>query len=146
MKSAILILAASLAAGIADACQANDLKGTPRFSETQIGFDLGASYTNYTLSVGGPSGFVARADSKTGTPTIDLHRFGPFDDGTYSYHLTASSDEKIQIRTPVDNGRSGGPDTSRLKPVSLSGHFRVQGGKIVTAPTAHPVRLDKDAR
>ena len=131
MKSAILALAAVLAAGIAGVCEAQDLKATPRFGDTQIGFDPGASYSNYTLSVGGPNGFVARAESKTGTPTIDLRRFGAYDDGTYSFHLSASADEKVPIRTPLDNGREGGPATARLKAVSLSGHFLVNGGTIV---------------
>ena len=146
MKSATLALAALLAAGTAGACQAQDLKATPRFSDTQIGFDPGASYNNYALSVGGPNGFVARAESKTGTPAIDLRRFGAFDDGTYSYHLSASSDEKVPIRTPLDNGRSDGPANSKLRGVALSGQFLVKGGTIVKPSTAQPTRLDKDAR
>jgi hypothetical protein len=136
MKSATLALAALLAAGIAGVCEAQDLKATPRFSDTQIGFDPGASYNNYTLSVGGPNGFVARAESKTGTPTIDLRRFGTFDDGTYSYHLSASSDEKVVVRSALDNGRDGGATTSRLKAVSTSGEFLVKGGMIVKADPA----------
>ena len=76
MRVTVLGLAAFLAAGIASVCEGQDIKATPRFSETQIGFDPGASYNNYTLSVGGPNGFVARVESTTGTPTIDLRRFG----------------------------------------------------------------------
>ena len=139
-------LAAIFAAGIAGVCDAQDLKATQRFSETQIGFDLGGSYNNYTLNVTGPNGFRASAASKTGTPAIDLRRFGGFDDGTYSYHLTASTDEKVPIRTALDNGRSGGPTDSQLKSVSLSGLFLVKGGTIVKPSTAQPARLDKDAR
>jgi len=136
MRVTVLGLAAFLAAGIASVCEGQDIKATPRFSETQIGFDPGASYNNYTLSVGGPNGFVARVESTTGTPTIDLRRFGMFDDGPYSYHLSASSDEKVPVRTPLDNGRDGGPATSRLKAVSISGGFLVKGGTIVKPDAA----------
>jgi hypothetical protein len=146
MKSATIGLAACLAAGVAGVCVAQDLKATPRFSETQIGFDPGASYNNYALNVTGPNGFAASAASKTGTPTIDLRRFGAFDDGNYSYELTATSDEKIPSRTPLDNGRSGGPADSKLRGVALSGQFLVKGSMIAKPSTAPPARLDKDAR
>lgn len=131
MKSAALGLAAWLAVGVSSACWAQDLKATQRFSETQIGFDPGASYGNYTLTVSGPNGFHASAASKTGTPSIDLRRVGTFDDGTYNYHLTASTDEKVPLRTVLDNGRGGGPTDAMLKSVSMSGVFQVKGGTIV---------------
>jgi hypothetical protein len=139
-------LAACLAAGLTGACWAQDLKATQRLSETQLGFDLGGSYGNYTLSIVGPSGFHASAASKTGTPAIDLRRFGKYDDGAYSYQLTASSDEKVPVRTPLDNGRAGGPTDSTLKGVATSGQFLVKGGTIVKPSGAQPTRLDKDAR
>jgi hypothetical protein len=146
MFTARLGIAAIVAAGIAGICHAQDLKATQRLSETQIGFDLGASYSNYNLTVTGPNGFAASASSRTGTPAIDLRRFGTFDDGAYSFQLTASTDEKVPVRTALDNGRSGGPADSRLKQVSLSGHFLVRGGTIVRPSTAQPARLDKDAK
>jgi hypothetical protein len=131
MSIAKLGLAAIFAVGIAGTCVAQDLKATQRFSETQIGFDLGASYNNYTLTVTGPNGFTASASSKAGSPAIDLRRFGAHDDGIYNYHLTASSDEKVAVRSALDNGRAGGPTTSMLKAVSASGQFLVKGGTIV---------------
>ena len=146
MFIARLGIAAIFAAGIGGICHAQDLKATPRFSETQIGFDPGASYNNYNLTVTGPNGFAASASSKTGTPAIDLRRFGTFDDGAYSFHLTASIDEKIPVRTTLDNGRSAGPADSRLKQVSLSGHFLTKGSTIVKPSTAAQTRHDKDAK
>ena len=131
MQMTALGLAACLAAGLTGACWAQDLKATQRLSGTQIGFDLGASYNNYTLTVTGPNGFTASASSKAGSPAIDLRRFGAHDDGIYNYHLTASSDEKVTVRSALDNGRDGGPTTSRLKAVSASGQFIVKGGTIV---------------
>ena len=131
MKSSALGLAACLAAGISSTCFAQDLKATQRLSETQIGFDLGGSYGNYTLTVTGPNGFHASASSKTGTPSIDLRRFGAFDDGIYNYQLTASTDEKVVVRTALDNGRGGSPTNTMLKSVAMSGQFEVKGGTIV---------------
>ena len=130
MKSAALGLAACLAAGISGTCWAQDLKATHRLSDTQLGFDPSGSYGNYTLTVTGPNGFHASAASKTGTPAIDLRRIGAYDDGTYNYHLTASTDDKVAVRTALDNGRDKEPD-SMLKGVSLSGVFHVKDRTIV---------------
>ena len=109
MQVTALGLAACLAAGLTGACWAQDLKATQRLSDTQIGFDPGGNYGNYVLTVSGPNGFHASASSKTGTPTIDLRRVGTFDDGVYTYQLTASTDEKVPVRGALDNGRAGGP-------------------------------------
>lgn len=135
MQITALGLAACLAAGLTGACWAQDLKATQRLSDTQLGFDLSGSYGNYTLSVTGPNGFHATASSKTGSPTIDLRRFGAYDDGAYSYQLTASTDEKVAVRTALDNGRDKEPD-SMLKGVSLSGAFLVKDRTIVKSDPA----------
>lgn len=58
MKSATLGLAALLAAGISGA-GAQDLKATQKFSDTQLAFEAGAAYANYTLTVTGPHGVHA---------------------------------------------------------------------------------------
>lgn len=131
MKSAALGLATCLAIGISGACSAQDLKGTPRLGDTQIGFDPSGNFGNYTLTVSGPNGFHASASTKTGTPTIDLRRFGVHDDGIYTYQLTASTDEKVPVRGALDNGRAGGPTNSMLKAAATSGNFEVKGGTIV---------------
>jgi hypothetical protein len=123
-------LAACLAAGLTVSCWAEDLKATQRTSETQIGFDPGGNYNNYVLNVTGPHGFHARAASQTGTPSIDLRRFGAYDDGVYNYHLTASSDEKVTLRSALDDGRATRAD-AMLKGVAMSGQFEVKGGAIV---------------
>jgi hypothetical protein len=69
---------------------------------------------------------------------IDLRKLGAIDDGDYLYQLTAATDEKVPVRTALDNGRDGGPTTSVLKSVSMSGQFQVKGGNIV--------KLDPNAR
>jgi len=146
MNSAALGLAACLAAGMSCACLAQDQTATARFADTQIGFDPGGNYGNYTLNVTGPNGFHARAGSETGTPSIDLRRFGAYDDGLYNYQLSASTDEKVPLRGALDNGRPPGQPDARLKTVSVSGTFHVKGGMIVKPSTAKPTRHDKDAQ
>ena len=64
-------------------------------------------------------------------PTIDLSRFGGFDDGMYTFEVTASTDEKLPVRTALDNGRDGGPTASIRKTVSASGVFHVSGRTIM---------------
>jgi hypothetical protein len=130
MKSATFGVVACLAFGFSSPGWAQDLKATKKLTDTQIGFDAGGSYSNYTLTVTGPHGFHASASSKSEVPSIDLRRVGAFDDGTYHYQLTASSDEKVPIRNALDNGRKGGPD-SMTRSVSTSGVFHVKGGAIM---------------
>lgn len=129
MKSAALGLAACIATGMAGVCWAQDLKATQKFTDTQIGFDAGSGYSNYTLTVTGPNGIHSIVSSKT-APSIDVKQIGA-EDGAYNYHLTASTEEKVPLRSKLDNGRPGGPDEAMLKSVSMSGRFDVKGGTIV---------------
>ena len=135
-------LAACLALGITGAAVAQDLPAEPRFSETTLLFDIKDGYSNLTLSVSGPNGFHASASSKTGSPTIDLRRLGPLDDGPYKYQLSASTGEKLVVRTPLDDGR-GKSDAVPLKVLTASGRFDVKGGVIVKPSTAPEGRRDK---
>jgi hypothetical protein len=130
MKSAAFGLAACLAVGISSTCWAQDLKAQQKFTDTEIGFDLAGPYSNLTLTVTGPNGIHANATSKSGSPMIDLRKLGVAD-GDYRYHLTAATDEKLAVKTGLDDGRDGGPTTSMLKSVSTNGHFQVKGGTIV---------------
>jgi hypothetical protein len=131
MKSSALCLAACLAVGISGTCWAQDLKAQQKFTDTEIGFELTGPYRNLTLTVTGPNGIHANAASKSGSPSIDLRKLGAVADGDYSYHLTAATDEKVAVRTGLDDGRDGGPTTSMLKSVSTNGQFQVKGGAIV---------------
>jgi hypothetical protein len=131
MKSKAFCLAACLAAGLSGTCWAEDLKAQQKFTDTEIGFEIGGPYSNLTLTVSGPNGINAKAHSRTGSPLIDLRKIGTVDDGQYNYQLTASTDDKIPVRTGLDDGRDGGPTTSMFKSVSTSGNFHVKGGAIV---------------
>lgn len=131
MKSAAFGLAALLAAGICSPCGAEDLKATQKFTGTQIAFETGAPYTNYTLTITGPYGVHAIVSTKSGAPTFDLRQLSALDDGAYTYNLTASSPDKVPQRLGLDNGRPGGPDEPMLRSVSVNGRFDVKGGTIV---------------
>jgi hypothetical protein len=131
MKSKAFCLAACLAVGLSGTCWAEDLKAQQKFTDTEIGFEIGGPYSNLTLTVSGPNGINAKAHSRTGSPLIDLRKIGNVDDGEYNYQLTASTDDKIPVRTGLDDGRDGGPTTSMFRSVSTSGNFQVKGGAIV---------------
>ena len=124
MKSAVMGLAACLAVGVAGATWAQDLNVAEKNRDTLVGFEPSGKYSNYTLTITGPNGFQASVSSKTDAPSIDLRRFGTFDDGIYHYQLTASTDEKVPVRNELDNGRDGAG--SRLKSVAKSGQFQVK--------------------
>jgi hypothetical protein len=135
MTSKTFGLAVLLAAGLSGNCLAQDLKATQKFTDTEIGFDPGGSYSNYTLTIAGPNGIHASTSSKSRAPSIDLKRLGTLDDGTYQYQLIAATDEKIPLRSGLDDGRDSKP-TSMLKGVSVTGHFEVKGGAIVKVDPA----------
>lgn len=131
MKSAAFGLAACFAAGLSGACLAQGLNATQKFTESEVVFDITGPYSNLTLTISGPNGLHASAHHRTGSPLIDLRKLGTIDDGDYLYQLTAATDEKVPVRTALDNGRDGEPTTSMLKSVSTSGQFQVKGGTIL---------------
>lgn len=130
MKLAVFGLAACLAAGLSGAALAQDFKPMERNTETTLGFETARGYRNFTLTVTGPNGFHASSESKDSVPTIDLRAAGAHDDGVYTYQLTASADEKVPVRTQLDNGRSAAANDSMLKSVSASGQVHLKDGKI----------------
>jgi hypothetical protein len=138
MKSSAFGLAAIIAVGMSGACHAQGLNATQKFTDTEIGFDLNGRYSNLTLTISGPNGINATAHNRSASPLIDLGKLGKIDDGDYNYRLTAATDDRVPVRTGLDDGRDGGPTTSMLKSVSTDGNFQVKGGTIV--------KLDPNAR
>jgi hypothetical protein len=138
MKLAAFGLAACFAVGTSSTCWTQGLTATQKFTDSEVVFDITGPYSNLTLTISGPNGLHASAHHRTGSPVIDLRKLGTIDDGDYLYQLTAATDEKVPVRTALDNGRDGGPTTSTLKSVSTSGQFQVKGGTIV--------KLDPSAR
>jgi hypothetical protein len=130
MKLAAFCFAACLALGLSGASLAQDFKPMEKHTETALSFEVGSGYRNFTLTVTGPNGFHATAASKDSVPSIDLRAAGAHDDGVYTYQLTASADEKIAVRSELDNGRSAAANDSMLKSVSASGQVHLKDGKI----------------
>src|SRR5215207_7861379 len=118
MKSATMGVMACLAIGISSAGWAQDLKVTQKLTDTQIGFNLDGTYSNYSLTISGPNGFHAIAASRTDVPSIDLRLYGEYDDGVYHYQLIAASGETVPVRTALDNGREGRPANAMTKGVT----------------------------
>jgi hypothetical protein len=139
MNMAMLGLAAILAAGSAGACLADDLLADPKFTETTLGFDLKARYSNFTFTVTGPAGFSTQEFSKSSAPSLDIRKFTDLPDGVYIYQLSAATDEKIRTYTPPDNnGRDGTPAGTVLKGAALSGSFLLTKGVITTREASQP--------
>lgn len=128
MRIAVCGLAAWLAAG--GACLAEDLKATQAFTDSEIKFESGGKYSNYTLTVTGPNGFHATVAAKDAMPSLDLKRAGASDDGVYHYQLNASTDATVALRSNLDDGRPT-RRTTMQQGVVMSGHFELKGGTIV---------------
>ena len=79
MRFTSLGLAACLTACLSSTCLGQDLKGTPRFGDTQVGFEPAPAATYTELY---PVRVRPRTDSRRAplpgreVPTIDLRRFG----------------------------------------------------------------------
>jgi len=130
MKTATLGLAACLAVAMSCACAAQEFKPTEKHTDSGLGFEAGSGYSNFTLTVTGPRGFHATANSKDSAPSIDLREAGAREDGVYTYQLTASTSERIPVRTALDNGRSGAANQTMLKGVAASGQVYLKDGKL----------------
>jgi hypothetical protein len=146
MKSITHVLAIGVLFGLSSVSPADDLKVEQRFTDTTVGFSLPSSNGNVTLTISGPEGYQASAQSSRGAPTIDLRQQGTPPDGLYKYQLAAATGEKTKVRTPHDNGREGGPKGEQGKGATASGVFRVKDGKIVKPDSAPEPRLTEDTK
>jgi hypothetical protein len=144
MTRTALGLAAIVALSLPTACLADDLKANERFNDMTLDFEITGPYRNATLSVAGPGDFHTSVSAERGAPSIDLRKFGPLADGTYTYQLDAATDQKLQAKTRLDNGRKG----SQPEPMvgaSMSGTFNVKDGAIVKRETKpRTSRRDQD--
>ena len=125
-KSASVGLAAVLLLGLAGTSLANDLLATEQFTGTIVAFQPQRTYANMTLRVTGPNDYQASAVYPSGSPAIDLSRFGTVYDGVYNYHLTGTSGETVLAQRP-QRRPSGKCD------VALSAQGRVEG-RLVPRP------------
>lgn len=102
------------------------------FSETTLMFDLTGPYHNVTVTVVGPKDFHAEAFAKKGVPPVDLLRYGGAPDGLYNYEITAAStEEPVEVKQRLDNGRGKAAQNKRFRSAGLTGSFRVENGRIL---------------
>ena len=113
------------------AISADDLNAFKRATGSEVSFSLGGAYSNATLTITGPDGFVIRNFSKTGNPAVDLIKAKANVDGVYTYEITAASSQTVTIRNPQNNGRGSADRGTMKRGVSASGTFVVKGGLIV---------------
>ncbi len=140
IKPAAFALAAGLVLGLASTSLANDLLATEQFAGTIVAFQPQRAYANMTLRVTGPNEYQASVSYPSGSPAIDLARFGTVYDGVYNYHLTGTSGETV-LSAARNEGRSAAATSPyQLKDVSKGGSFRVQGGAIVSRTMTEPKR------
>ena len=128
---AALLAYAPVAAGAGD-----DLDAFRTLAGSQVSFSLGGGYSNATLSVAGPVGFLARNFSKSGNPSIDLIRSKAKADGLYTYEITAASPDTVAVVNDEDNGRGTAEKSIVQRGVSASGTFMVKNGLIVELSSA----------
>lgn len=143
MKIAACGLAAFVAVGTTGPCVAEGMVTAAQFADTRLLFLLKPTVGNATLSVTGPNDFHVSAFSRIGAPGIDLSAFGPLDEGTYNYQMTASGPERVPVRTPLDNGRGRRPEPTQPVGLSMSGTFQIKGGVIVKPDHTKPERRDR---
>ena len=140
IKPASIGLAAILLLGVAGTSLANDLLATEQFAGTTVAFQPQRTYANMTLRISGPNAYQASVSYPSGSPALDLSRFGTVSDGVYNYHLTGTAGETT-LASGRNEGRPGSSTSPyQLKDVSKGGSFRVQGGAIVSRNMTEPKR------
>jgi hypothetical protein len=142
MKAAAFTLVTCLAIGTSTVCSADDMVSGQKAAGAKIAFLLKDNYSNATLTITGPGDFHAQTSTKGGALALDLRQFGGVDDGTFTYQITAATDEKTKVRTTLDNGRSSREPTEVPKGATLSGTFLIVRGEIVMPDTSIPRRRD----
>ncbi len=103
-----------------------------RLQAGSLSFTGGQGYTNAVLQITGPDDFETEETASRGLPVFRVQG-GRMKDGFYQYNLTAATDEKVEIKRQVDNGRGEAQRNYVLKPFHLSGMFEISRGTIVPA-------------
>ena len=140
IRPAALGLAAGVVLGLSGTSLANDLLAAEQFTGTIVAFQPQRAYANMTLRVTGPNQYHASVSYPGGMPGLDLSRFGVVYDGTYNYHLTGTAGDVILSSGRNDGRAPNNTSPYKLKTVSKSGAFSIQGGAIVSRTLTEPKR------
>jgi len=130
-KSVLAGVFAVCLSGPSWAISADHLNAFRTLSGSEVSFSLGGAYSNATLTITGPDGFIIRKFSKTGNPAVDLIKAKAKADGLYTYEITAASSETVTVPNPQNNGRGGVDRATMKRGVSATGTFVVKGGLVV---------------
>jgi hypothetical protein len=101
-----------------------------RTNTNSLWFESWGTLSNATLTIAGPEGVQTSVYNKSGSPTFYLRDISPVADGVYSYELTAATDEKVKIKSELNNGRGDAAQKEMAKPFHMTGSFIVSRGVI----------------
>jgi hypothetical protein len=116
----------------ASAMEREALDAELRLSPDRVSFQVEGRYTNFTLTISGPAGYLAQAQAARSAPTVRLADYGDAPDGLYTFDLNAATDRIAAGAGRIDhaaNGREPGAGSPRVG-AYLSGNFRVVDGRI----------------
>lgn len=126
LAGCLLLFATPVIAGENPKAVADEL-----FAGTTLSFNYKGNYSNATISVSGPNGFIQTHYQKNGSLTLDLNDLGSLSDGLYKYEITVATDKTVNTNSNMDNGRGKNAKTTMNVGEKQSGQFRVEGGVIV---------------
>ncbi|MCF6430630.1 hypothetical protein [Leisingera sp. MMG026] len=130
MQMRTLALGLVLGLGLAGAAAALEADPVQQHNSNAVWFENWTGLSNATLVVVAPNGKLTEIQAASGTPVYELER-GAVQDGTYRFELSAATQEREEIVTPIDNGRSE-TATSKPKSFTMTGSFTVSRGAIIT--------------
>lgn len=96
-----------------------------------VWFENYTGLSNAQMTISFPDGTLETIFAKSGTPVFQLTGAEVID-GIYRYELTAATDKKETIKNPVNNGRGDAASNEVAVGFSMSGHFVVSRGVIIT--------------
>ncbi|MEM8848458.1 MAG: hypothetical protein AAGE03_00340 [Pseudomonadota bacterium] len=82
------------------------------------------------MQISAPDGEITTIYAETGAPVFQLSG-QEIVDGIYRYELTAATDEEVEIKNPIDNGRGDAARDTVAVSFATSGTFTVSRGVIV---------------
>ena len=85
---------------------------------------------NATMTISQPDGEVISIYAEKGTPVFELSGGQPID-GIYRYSITAATEEEVEIKNNLNNGRGDAAKDTVAVSFDMSGVFHVQRGVIV---------------
>lgn len=132
MSTKHLISGLILAIAMSSAVLARDTpQPVQQHNSNAVWFENYVGLSNTQMKISYPDGTLETVFAKTGTPVFQLTGAEVID-GIYRYELTAATDQKQTIKNPIDNGRGAAASNEMAVPFSLTGHFVVSRGVIIT--------------